>query len=122
MPNATELGFRSLFGAGWVEDSIQLTPRLTVRLGLRDEFTTGWNEAFGRAGNYITDANGVLVTTPLTGSSAFTTNNAKHLLSPRVGIAWDASGNGKTAIRAGFGTYYSLIDALSFLLNSIAAL
>jgi hypothetical protein len=28
-------------------------------------------------------------------------------------------GNGKTAIRAGFGTYYSLIDDLSFLLNSI---
>src|SRR6185436_6661297 len=27
--------------------------------------------------------------------------------------------NGKTAVRAGFGTYYTLIDALSFLLNSL---
>jgi hypothetical protein len=119
VPNANELGFRSLFGAFWLEDSLKLTPRLTVRLGLRDEFTTGWNEVSGRAANYVTDSNGVLVTTPTLGSSAFTQNNATRLLSPRVGLAWDASGNGKTAIRAGFGTYYSLIDALSFLLNSL---
>jgi hypothetical protein len=119
VPNANELGFRSLFGAWWAEDSIKLSPRLTVRLGLRDEFTNGWNEASGRAANYVTDSNGILVTTPTLGGSTFTQNNAKRLLSPRVGLAWDASGNGKTAIRAGFGTYYSLIDALSFLLNSL---
>ncbi len=119
VPNANELGWRSLFGAFWVEDSVKLSPRLTMRLGLRDEFTTGWNEASGRAANYITGSNGVLVTTPTLGSSAFTQNNATHLLSPRVGLAWDVFGNGKTAIRAGFGTYYSLIDALSFLLNSL---
>jgi hypothetical protein len=46
-------------------------------------------------------------------SSAFTQNNAKRLLGPRVGLAWDVFGNEKTAIRAGFGTYYSLIDSLS---------
>ena len=56
VPNANELGWRSLFGAFWVEDSIKLTPRLTVRLGLRDEFTTGWNEVSGRAANYVTDS------------------------------------------------------------------
>jgi hypothetical protein len=60
-----------------------------------------------------------LITTPMVGSSAFTQNNATHLLGPRAGLAWDVFGNGKTAIRAGFGTYYSLIDDLSFLLNSI---
>ena len=119
VPNANELGWRSLFGAFYAEDTIKLRPRLTLRLGLRDEFTTGWNEVSGRAANYITGSNGVLVTTPTLGTSAFTQNNAKRLLSPRVGLAWDASGNGKTAIRAGFGTYYSLIDALSFLLNSL---
>ena len=53
------------------------------------------------------------------GDSAFTKNNAKRLFSPRVGLAWDPFGNGRTAIRAGFGTYYSLIDHLSFLLNAL---
>jgi hypothetical protein len=119
VPDANELGWRSLFGAAYAEDVIKLHPRLTLRLGLRDEFTTGWNELSGRAANYITGNNGLLLTAPTLGSAAFTQNNAKRLLSPRVGLAWDASGNGKTAIRAGFGTYYTLIDALSFLLNSL---
>src|SRR6185295_3035103 len=66
-----------------------------------------------------TDGQGVLLTAPRVSSSAFTENHAKRLFSPRVGLAWDPFGNGKTAIRAGFGTYYSLIDALSFLLNSL---
>src|SRR6185437_14487243 len=47
VPTATELGWRSLFGAWYAEDSIRLRPNLTVRLGVRHEFTTGWNEAFG---------------------------------------------------------------------------
>ena len=119
VPDANELGWRSLFGAFYAEDIIKLHPRLTVRLGLRDEFTSGWNEESGRAANYITGGNGILLTTPTLGPSAFTQNNAQRLLGPRAGLAWDASSNGKTAIRAGYGTYYTLIDALSFLLNSL---
>jgi Carboxypeptidase regulatory-like domain/TonB-dependent Receptor Plug Domain len=119
VPNHNELGWRSLFGAWYVQDSIKLRQNLTIQAGLRQEFTTGWNEESGRAGNYITDASGVLLTTPHIGDSAFTQNNATRLFSPRVGLAWDVFGNGKTAVRAGFGTYYSLIDALSFLLSSL---
>ncbi len=119
VPSHAELGWRSLFGAWYFQDTIKLWPRLTLTAGLRHEFTTGWNEVAGRAANYVTDGQGVLVTTPRVGSSAFTENNAKRLFSPRVGLAWDPFGNGKTAIRAGFGSYYTLIDALSFLLNSL---
>ena len=119
VPSANELGWRSLFGAAYFEDAIKLLPNLTFEAGLRYEFTTGWNEESGRAANYLTDSNGILVTTPRVGSSAFTQNNATHLLGPRAALAWDVFGNGKTAVRAGYGTYYSLIDDLSFLLNSI---
>ena len=44
-----------------------------------------------------------LLTNPQVGSSAFTQNNAKHLLGPRAALAWDVFGNGRTAVRAGFG-------------------
>lgn len=119
VPTANELGWRSLFGAWYVEDAIKVRHNLTIRAGIRQEFTTGWNEAFGRAANYIPGASGVLETAPHVANSVFTQNNATKLFSPRVGLAWDPFGNGKMAVRAGFGTYYSLIDDLSFLLNSL---
>jgi Carboxypeptidase regulatory-like domain/TonB-dependent Receptor Plug Domain len=119
VPNPNELGWRSFYGAWYLQDVMKLRPNLTLSVGLRYEASTGWNEVSGRAANYIPDSTGVLQTNPLVGSSAFTQNNATHLLGPRIGLAYDPYGNGKMAIRAGFGTYYSLIDALSFLMNSL---
>ncbi len=119
VPSASTLGFRSLFGAWYVDDTIKLRRNLTLQLGLRQEFTTGWNEVAGRASNYITDGSGVLLTNPRAGDSLFTQNNAKRLFAPRASVAWDPFGKGKTAIRAGFGIYYSLIDDLAFQVNSL---
>ena len=119
VPTANELGWRSLVGALYVQDTIKVRHNLTIRAGVRQEFTTGWNEAFGRAANYIPGANGVLETAPRIANSVFTQNNAVKLFSPRAGLAWDPFGNGKMAIRAGYGMYYSLIDDLAFLLNSL---
>ncbi|HVY94877.1 MAG TPA: carboxypeptidase regulatory-like domain-containing protein, partial [Bryobacteraceae bacterium] len=119
IPQANELGWRSWYGAWYAQDEIHLLPRLTVQLGLRHEFTTGWNEVSGRAANYITDASGTLLTDPLVGNSIYTKNNMTKLFSPRASLAWDVFGNGKTAVRAGYGIYYSMIDALNFLMNSL---
>ena len=119
VPTANELGWRSLFGAWYAQDSVRLSQRWNLRVGIRDEFTTGWNEAYGRAANYIEDATGVLETAPRVANSVFTQNRATHLFSGRIGLAWDPFGDGKTSLHAGFGTYYSLIDDLSFLLNSL---
>ncbi len=118
VPDPNELGWRSLFGAWYAQDTMRLRRNLTLTVGLRMESTNGWNEQSGRAANYITSG-GVLETNPIVGSSVFTQNNATHLFSPRVGLAWDITGDGKTSLRAGFGTYYSLIDDLAFLLNSL---
>ena len=120
VPLHTALSWRSLFGAWYVEDSMKVRRNLTVQLGLRHEFTTGWNEANGRAANYVTNAQDVLVTAPAVGNSVFSQNNATRLFAPRVGVAWDVFGNGKTSVRSGYGIYYSLIDTLSFLLNSLS--
>ena len=119
VPTPNELGWRSLFGAWYFEDVIKLGHNLTIRAGIRHEFTTGWNEELRRAANYLVPSSGVLVTNTQVGNSVFTQNNARLLFSPRLGLAWQPFGNGRTAIRAGFGTYYSLIDDLAFLLNSL---
>jgi hypothetical protein len=111
-PTPTEMNWRSLLGAWYAEDVIRVTPRLTLSLGFRDEFTTGWNEAHDRAANY-TFTNGVISNDPNIGHSLFTTNNAKFLPEPRIGVAFSPFSS-KTVLRAGFGMYNDLQDALGY--------
>ncbi|MGH9770253.1 MAG: carboxypeptidase regulatory-like domain-containing protein [Candidatus Acidiferrales bacterium] len=112
VPAPTEMNWRSLLGAWYVEDVIRLKPNFTLSLGFRDEFTNGWNEAHGRASSY-TFTNGIISSQPRVASSVFTVNNAKFLAQPRIGLAWSPFGN-KTVIRAGFGMYNDLQDALGY--------
>ena len=119
VPAPTPLGWRSLESAFYFQDTIRLRPNLEVKIGFRDEGTNGWNEVAGRAANY-SFTNGVIDSTPTIGHSVFTHNHAKFLPAPRLGIAYDPFGDGKTVIRAGFGIYYSLLDDLSFRLDQNA--
>jgi len=111
-PAPTEMNWRSVFGAWHAEDVIRISPRFTLSLGFRGESSSGWNEAHGRAATY-NSTNGVINSTPTVGDSLFTVNNAKFLPQPRVGLAWSPFGR-KTAVRAGFGMYNDLQDALGY--------
>ena len=111
-PSPTPLGWRTWFGAWYVEDVMRLTPSFTLSVGFRDEFSTGWNEAHGRAANYVYPG-GIISSQPNIASSVFTVNNAKFLPQPRAGVAWSPFGN-KTVFRAGFGMYNDLQDALGY--------
>jgi hypothetical protein len=111
-PAPTELNWRSLFAAWYAEDTIRLNRRVTLTLGFRGESSTGWNEAHGRAANYFFTG-GVIDSAPHIGHSAFSTNNQAFLAEPRLGLAWSPFGD-KTVVRAGFGIYNDLQDALGY--------
>jgi hypothetical protein len=117
-PAPTKMNWRSLFGAIYAQDVIRIDPKLTLSLGFRAEFSTGWNEAHGRAANY-TFTNGIISSLPHIGSNAFTVNNAKFLPEPRIGLAWSPRLN-KTVVRAGFGIYNELQDALGYRMDQNA--
>lgn len=120
VPLPTAMAWRSLEGAWYVQDNMRLRSNLTLALGFRDEFTNGWNEAHDRAANFVFDPLGVIETMPRIGHSVFTVNNARFLPEPRVGLAWDPFSNGRTVVRAGFGIYADLQDALSYRLDQNA--
>lgn len=100
VPGADDIrGLRTTYLGFYFEDGIAVRPNLHVNLGLRYEHLSPTTEAIGRVAVLTTlDA-----AAPRKGGGYFNTNTKNF--SPRVGIAWDPSGNGKTSIRTGFGIY-----------------
>jgi hypothetical protein len=117
--NPTEIGWRQTAGAWYAQDSMQLLSNLTLTLGIRHEFNNGWNSPKGLAANFVPNANNVLQTQPVVGSSVYSTNNAKFLIGPRAGIAWSPFRKQRTAIHAGYGLYYEQLDYMGACCDSI---
>jgi hypothetical protein len=83
----------------YAEDAIALRPNLKATLGLRYEYVDPLHEKFGRTANLPTLSS----PDPIVGESYF--NTTRKNFAPRIGVAWDPSGSGKTSIRAGYGIY-----------------
>jgi len=79
--------------AFFAEDSWRLLPRFTLNLGVRYEYEM--------LPSVILPNSGV----PQTQSFPSDKNN----VAPRIGFAWDVSGDGKTAVRGGYGIYYGRV-------------
>jgi hypothetical protein len=119
VPTPNPLNWQNYMGAAYLEDVWQILPSLELRAGIRFESTNGWNEAHNRASRYGF-TNGVIDSTPTSGSSALTNNRAKFLPEPRVGFAWNVFGDGKTSLRGGVGLHHSLLDNLDYRLDQAA--
>ena len=115
--NPISIAWRQKAGAWYAQDTLKLSPRLTVTLGVRDEFNNGWNSPQGMAGNFVPGSNGILMTQPVIGNSIYSVNNAKLLLGPRAGVAWAPFR--RTAIHAGYGIYYEQLDYMGACCDAI---
>lgn len=90
--------------AVFAQDDWRLTPRLTVNLGLRWEYDGVMNERDGLFGNFDPNSATGLVQLGKGINSIY--NPDHHNFAPRLGLAWDVRGNGKTVVRAGAGLAY----------------
>ncbi|MBI4443016.1 MAG: TonB-dependent receptor [Acidobacteria bacterium] len=104
-------GFRTWWTGAYVQDDWKVTPRLTLNVGLRFEWFTIPTEVNGK----IATLRDLYTSTDTTvGDPFFKQEAAFAHFSPRVGLAWDPFGDGKTAIRAGVGIFQELIRNFDF--------
>lgn len=109
-------GWRQDLFDWFVQDDFRVRPNLTLNLGLRHEFVSTPNEVNGKSANLrnMTDPK------PTIGSPWV---SRKLNLSPRVGLAWDPTGQGKTSGRMGAGLFYNqLLGRIWYLLSQADSL
>ena len=88
--------------AFYAQDDWRITPRFTLNLGVRYDVDFGFVDKAHAAENRTFQALEII-------GSPFArklVDDDKNNISPRVGFAWDFTGNGRSVVRGGYGIYY----------------
>lgn len=125
----TDFQYRAHDFSGFVQDDYRIASRLTLNLGLRWDYLGNITEKHGRISNFdpslltplaaqmggaglqdgfVIPASAGKFGTPGVSNSTYLNQPMKNF-SPRIGFGYDVFGNGKLAVRGGYGLYYSRI-------------
>jgi hypothetical protein len=86
---------------GYLQDEFRAHPRVTFTAGLRYEFMSMPVDVGGRDSALPSLEDRTALTGRLYEGPDYDN------ISPRLGVSWDATGDGRTAVRGGYGLYYA---------------
>ncbi len=114
----SHMSFHSWSHASYVQDDWKVTPRLTLNFGLRYDLRSGPVERWNKHSNFEpftinpeTKHLGLLNYAGVNGYPRNFVNRNNRDFGPRVGFAYDITGDGKTVIRGAYGIVHMLTES-----------
>jgi hypothetical protein len=127
-PTTPMRGYRTRHQEYFVQNDWRVSPNLTLNLGLRYSYFGVFREVNNALSNlFAVDSSGAVVPDVNPFSFGQAQNRVVQLsddlrfynpdynnFQPRIGVAYDLFGKGRTVLRAGYGVYYDRVQQIQF--------